>query len=87
MRNQCDPPNFVDAVAIDGAALIHLLPTASITTFDKYANSVFLPHLSKKLEKCVRLEVVWGVYITDSIKASTRESKVKAFRGKKLEKI
>lgn len=54
-----EPPNLFDAIAIDGAALVHLLPTASITTFDEYADSIFLPHLRKQLEKCVRLDVVW----------------------------
>ena len=80
--DQCDPPNFFDAIAIDGAALVHLLPTASITTFDEYADSVFLPHLSKQLEKCVRLDVVWDVYFTDSIKASTREKRGQGIRRK-----
>ena len=41
MGNKCDPPNFFDAIAIDGTARIHLLPTASITIFDEYADSVF----------------------------------------------
>ena len=67
---------------IDGAALVHLLPTTSISTFDQYADSVFLPHLRRQLEKCVHLDVVWDVYIIDSIKASTREKRGQGIRRK-----
>ena len=81
MDDQCEPPNFFNAIAIDGAALVHLLPTASITTFDQYADSVIQPHLSKQLEKCVRLDVVWDAYITVS-KHQRETSGVKALGGK-----
>ena len=63
------------SLSYDGAALAHLLPTASITTFDKCADSVILPHHSQQLEKCVHLDVVRDVYITDAIKTSTREKR------------
>ena len=45
--DQCEPPNFCDVIAVDGAVLAHPLPTASTTTFDEHADSVLLPHLSK----------------------------------------
>ena len=70
--SQPEPPNVFDVSVIDGAALVHLLPT-SIATFDEYADLVFIPHLVRQLEKCSRLDLVWDTYITDSIKASTRE--------------
>ena len=80
MEDQCEPPNLFDAMTIDGAALVNLLPTASINTFDKYADSVFLPYLTKQLEKCSRLDMVWDTYIADSIKASTREKRGQGIR-------
>ena len=79
---QHEPPNVFDAIAIDGAALVHILTPESIATFDEYADSVFLCHLNKQLEKCVRLDVVWDVYIIDSIKASTREKRGQGIRKK-----
>ena len=82
LDNQQEHPTSFDAMAIDGAALVHLLPTVNITTFDEYADTVFLPHLSKMLEKCDRLDVVWDTYIPDSIKASTREKRGKGIRRK-----
>ena len=80
--NECELPSLFDAMAIDGAAVIHILPTTSITTFDEYADLVFLPYLSKQLEKCARLDVIWDTYVADSIKASTRESRGKGIRRK-----
>ena len=66
----------------DGAALVHLLPTVSVTTFDEYADSIFIPHLVRQLENCSWLDLVWDTYITDSIKASTRERQGQGIRRK-----
>ena len=70
---QPECPNVFDVSVIDGTALVHLLPTVSVATFDEYADSIFIPHLVRQLENCSRLDLVWDTYITDSIKASTRE--------------
>ena len=78
--DQPEPPSVFDVSVIDGAALVHLLPTANIATFDEYADLVFIPHLVKQLEKCSRLDLVWDTYITDSIKASTREGRGQGIR-------
>ncbi len=80
--NECEVPSFFDAMAMDGAAIVHILPTTSITSFDEYADLVFLPYLSKQLEKCARLDVIWDTYVADSIKASTRQSRGKGMRRK-----
>ena len=62
------PPNFFDAIVFDGAAVVHLLPVTNIGTFDEYADNVFIPYILKQLEKSARVDVVWDVYISDSIK-------------------
>ena len=49
MDDACEPPGYFDTIAIDGTALVHLLPKASISTFDEYADCVFLPRLVKQL--------------------------------------
>lgn len=52
---------FIDVVAYDGAALlVHLLPTNHITTFDRYASSVFMLHIARQLEKCTRVDMILG---------------------------
>ena len=78
----CEAPSYFDAIAIDGSALVHLLPTTSTKTFDDYADQVFLSYLVKQLDKCSRLDVVWDTYIADSIKASTREKRGQGIRRK-----
>ena len=42
-ESQQDPPSAFDAIAYDGAALVHLLPANQTATFDKYASCVFHP--------------------------------------------
>lgn len=40
---QNNPPDFLDVKLLDGAAVVHFLPTAGIVTFDEYAHQVFVP--------------------------------------------
>ena len=77
-----EPPDYFNAIAIDGTALVHLLPTANIKTFDDYADSVFLPHLIKQIGRCTHLDIVWDAYMEGCIKASTREKWGKGIRRK-----
>ena len=79
---QNDPPNCIDVKLLDGAAVVHLLPTSNVTTFDEYADVVFVPHIMKQLENSRRVDVVWDTYIPSSIKESTREKRGKGFRRK-----
>ena len=81
-ESQQDAPSSFDVIAYDGAALVHLLPTNQVATFDEYASSVFLPHITRQLEMCTRVDIVWDRYISDSIKAATREKRGKGIRMK-----
>ena len=67
---QKDVPASFDLKILDGAAVVHFLTTNSITTFDDYANSVFIPYIVKNLEFSKRVDMVWDTYITSSIKES-----------------
>ena len=82
-----EPPNFIDARLLDGAAVLHLLPTVNVSTFDEYADEIFLPHISKQLESCTRVDIVWDIYIPNSIKESTREKEGKESEEKWKVKI
>ena len=73
---------YFDAKFLDGAAVVHLLPVTNITTFDDYAHQVFIPHVIKQLENTTRVDVVWGTYIPNSIKESTRERRGTGIRRK-----
>ena len=79
---QKEVPASFDVKILDGAAVVHFLPTNSITTFDDYASSVFIPYIVKNLESSKRVDVVWDTYITSSIKESVREKRGKGIRRK-----
>ena len=49
------------------------LPTTVVSTFNEYADQVFIPYLEKQLQESRRLDVAWDIYIPDSLKESTRK--------------
>eukprot|EP00794_Sanderia_malayensis_P014494 gene14494-16001_t len=61
-----------DIMIIDGAALINGLPPIRGTTFKQYASDKFLPFLGQKLRDVKRLDVVFDVYVKDSLKSTAR---------------
>ena len=76
------PPTTYDVKVLDGAAVVHLLSTGNASTFDEYANNVFLPYLVRQLENSDRVDVVWDTYVTNSIKESTRVKRGRGIRRK-----
>ena len=52
--------------------------------FQDYSNSVFLPYIFGQLQSIQRLDIVWGVYIADSMKAWTRNERGQGHRRKVL---
>ena len=76
-----EPPLTYDCKVLDGAVVVHCLPT-SVSTFDEYADKIFIPYLEKQLQSATRLDVVWDVYTPVSLKESTREKRGKGVRRK-----
>ena len=59
------------------------LPVASsVTTFNEYVSSDFLPHIMKHLETSKRVDIVRDTYTTSCIKESKREKRSKGIRWK-----
>ena len=77
-----EPPSICDCIVLDGAVIVHILPTAEARTFSEYADKVFIPYLSKQLEHTTRIDIVWDTYQSDSLKESTREKGGKGVRRK-----
>ena len=69
---QHNPPTHFDCKILDGAVIVHCLPTVVMATFDDYADTIFIPHLVNQLQKFERVDVVWDTYVADSLKESTR---------------
>lgn len=77
-----DLPEIFDVKLLDGAAIVHLLPTANSVTFDEYAELVFIPYIMNQLHSCKRVDIVWDTYLPQSIKDSTRVKRGKGVRRK-----
>ncbi len=85
--DQCtktEPPSTYDCKVLDGAVIVHCLPTFNVSTFNMYADEVFVPHLERHLQDTKRLDVAWDEYIQDSLKESTHEKRGKGVRRKCL---
>ena len=57
-------------LVLDGAVIVRMLKPAVAKNFDDYAQDVFIPSLSTKLQTMSRLDLVWDRYISDSLKGS-----------------
>lgn len=62
----------VDAIVIDGSVVINMLKPGSCKTFMEYADQVFTPYILAQLQGVQRLDIVWDVYVPNSLKATTR---------------
>ena len=69
-----------DATILDGAAVVQMLNPGTSRTFQEYGERVFAPYIYAQLEKSSRIDLVWDVYLPDSLKASTREKRGKGTR-------
>ena len=64
----------------DGAAVVQMLNPGTAKTFQEYANNVFSSYVSSQLATTQRVNLVWDVYIVDSLKSSTRKKRGKGKR-------
>ena len=77
----CHVPT-VDAVVIDGAAIVNMLNPGTASTFSDYASQVFLPYITAQLQSVQRVDVVWDEYVHGSLKAYTRSTSGKGTHGR-----
>ena len=67
------PP--VVAVILDGAVIVQMLEPKTSRTFDEHFGIVFASYVLKQLENAKRVDLVWDVYLDDSLKKSLREKR------------
>ena len=53
-----DPPSTCDCIVLDGAVIVHFLPTKAVNTFDEYADKVFVSYINKQLQGCTRVGLI-----------------------------
>ncbi|KAG1649787.1 hypothetical protein GQR58_028625 [Nymphon striatum] len=70
-KAKSDAP-VVTSVILDGAAIVQMMKPGTTRTFDEYANVIFKPYISSKLQRARRLDLVWDSYVTDSLKSTAR---------------
>ena len=63
---------FTTCIVLDGAAIVQMLNPAVSKTFEEYAQQIFIPYVSTKLQTVSRLDLVWDTYLPDSLKGTTR---------------
>lgn len=57
-----------------------MLKPVVCTTFNDYADKVFLPYIEKQLERADRVDIVWDQYLENSLKSETRKRRGKEIR-------
>ncbi|KAJ8393331.1 hypothetical protein AAFF_G00062320 [Aldrovandia affinis] len=67
-------------IVLDGAAIVQMLKPAASKTFEEYAQQIFIPYMSTKLQTVSRLDLVWDTYLADSLKGSTRAKRRQGVR-------
>lgn len=53
----------VDAVILDGAVIVQMLPPKTALTFEEYFGAVFAPYVMKQLESVISADLVLDVYV------------------------
>ena len=66
---------LVEGSVIEGAVLVNQIRPTGQKYFSEYFRNRLLPHLQNELKDVTRLDVVWDIYISDSLKATTRSKR------------
>ena len=62
-----------DVIILDGAVIINMLKPIGLKTFQDYATHVFLPFIKARLRNVTRIDIIWDVYLEDSLKSTERD--------------
>ena len=71
---------MVDAIFLDGSAVVQMLNPGTAKTFLEYVDQVFVPYASSQLENATRIDIVWDVYQPNSLKGAARLNRRKGIR-------
>lgn len=61
-----------ECIILDGAAIVNMLKPNGASTFREYATKEFSTFIKNQLVSTNRLDIVWDVYIENSLKLSAR---------------
>ncbi len=88
----CVPQNSVpshSSGSLTLAAIIidETLPPEKSKTFQKYTQTVFIPHVHSPVETIKRLDIVWDIYKVEKSLQEAQEGCVRQFHVNKVEKL
>ena len=65
----------VDMLLLDGAVIVNMLRPRAVKTFHGYSQQVFFLFFKSQLDIVRILNIVWDVYIPDSLKFTVRKKR------------
>ena len=71
---------MADVIILDGAAIINMLKPIGVKILQDYATHVFLPFIKAQLRNVTSIDIIWDVYLEDSLKSTTREIRGRGIR-------
>ena len=75
-----DNSPVVYALIVDVAVVVNALRPGTSRTFHDYGNDAFLPYVRRQIEEVKTIDIVWDVYIENSLKKTTRCRRGKGVR-------
>ena len=78
----CGEAPVADVIILDGAVIVNMLKPIDVKTFQDYATHVFLPFIKAQLRNVTRIDIIWDVYLEDSLKSTAREIQGRGIRGR-----
>ena len=75
---------LVDAILLDGAAVVNMLKPNAGMKFSEYSAQVFLPYIKDHLLNVHSVDIVWDVYLKYSLKTTTRSRRGSGVRRRVL---
>ncbi|KAK3737278.1 hypothetical protein QZH41_007347 [Actinostola sp. cb2023] len=81
VQPETEMPHGIEVIIIDGAAAVNMIkPAETEKTFSDYATKSFLRYIKGQLHHANRVDIVWDVYIENSLKATTRSTRGSGIR-------
>ena len=65
----------MDCIILDGAAIINMIKLIGVTTFQEYTTQNVTSYIKKQLQRSERVDIVWDVYVENSLKSSARHKR------------
>ena len=70
----------VNTKFFDGATVVQMFHPGIAKTSQDYADAVFTPYIYSQLGSAEQVDIVWDVYVADSLKSTTRQKRGKGVR-------